>query len=553
MNEPQQASTSKNRLYQDAQGNLVEVTKTGDQEVEYFPQGGGPLYRMTRAKFDETFTAAQEPVFTLINVTADGFADDVSLPAYSNGRLWNGWQMPHFERDVAMRLTTLMPDVRYDAGRDAFVVHDHVDNEENVYTPEIIRVGDKDVTTYSIGAGMWCWETVLDLSSAERIADYLKSSGLEAGSTGGGFSAWFHETVGTTGRWTVMVSDQATDTDAIQPGQKIAVGLYAPGAGPETMFEVIDDAKALPDVLYRFQKAGVEQFGRRVQSESKSPDTIAEAAAFAFWALVAEGYPEMTTGDSRSSGEDVGAFYQWLTGEQGDYPVQPLGGFHIPTAAAERFRAVVDGAIDEAGAVLREANVSLPAVPLDVRKQLDSCVTHLLHWNFPEDGERESDEEGQAVLADKPAASLQRAATVAQLLGGFMAAVDAVNSAFDGLPEEMRQEIVDWAQKHPNVAGGGFDVAQLLSMAKDDLAAFIKAAVDGAAPKKVRDRLNMTIWSGLDAEMLDLEETTHVGECVVRLLLRVEALLAAEPELESDVRRGLIDNARRQVNVWYFG
>lgn len=135
----------------------------------------------------------------------------------------------------------------------------------------------------------------------------------------------------------------------------------------------------------------------------------------------------------------------------------------------------------------------------------------------------------------------------------FWAALDAVNSAFDGLPEEMRQEIVDWAQKHPNGAGGGFDVAQLLSMAKDDLADFIKAAVDDAGPKKVRDRLNMTIWSGLDTEMLDLEETSHVGECVVRLLLRIEALLAAEPELESDVRRGLIDNARRQVSVWYFG
>ncbi|WP_432263132.1 hypothetical protein [Cupriavidus sp. TMH.W2] len=159
-----EAQKLENRTYQTAEGHRVEVSNVGE-EVEFFPQGGGLHQRMKRTEFDMKFAPALEPQqFALVSVTGDWFDDGVSLPAYSNGLRWNRWVMPHFTREAAMRLTTLMDSVRYDEARDAFVAR--VDGEDDyVFTSVVIRVNDNEEVTYPIGAGCWCWE------NAEPAAD----------------------------------------------------------------------------------------------------------------------------------------------------------------------------------------------------------------------------------------------------------------------------------------------------------------------------------------------------------------------------------------------
>ena len=52
-----------------------------------------------------------------------------------------------------------MPDLRYDAGRDAFVSKDSSDeqSEEEVFS-SVMLVIENPVKTYPIGAGSWCWD-----------------------------------------------------------------------------------------------------------------------------------------------------------------------------------------------------------------------------------------------------------------------------------------------------------------------------------------------------------------------------------------------------------
>ncbi|ABO59901.1 hypothetical protein LA345_39795 (plasmid) [Burkholderia vietnamiensis] len=145
------------REYQDADGYRIVVSKMGD-EVEFFPQGGGFLHRMNRAEFDQKFTVAQPAPFARVNVTGDWLDDGVSLPAYSDGRRWNGWAMPYFTREEGTRLATLIGCMRFDADRDAFVARLEGDDEDYVFASVRIHVDAADIVAYPIGAGCWCWE-----------------------------------------------------------------------------------------------------------------------------------------------------------------------------------------------------------------------------------------------------------------------------------------------------------------------------------------------------------------------------------------------------------
>jgi hypothetical protein len=152
-------SEQKRQLYKDDQGHLVEISAMGAETVEYHNQGGGFLQTMPRAEFEKTYSATDTPSFEPVTITADWLEDDVRLPAYSNGLVWNGWAMPHFEKETAMRLVEMMPGVRYDEERDVFISRDSAADEDDVYGKVTIRVGDNTVDTYAIGAGSWCWET----------------------------------------------------------------------------------------------------------------------------------------------------------------------------------------------------------------------------------------------------------------------------------------------------------------------------------------------------------------------------------------------------------
>ena len=94
---------------------------------------------------------------------------------WTDGRLWNGWEMPHFTRanaDLLMALwnaageklaedpkACLQSVMSYDAERDAYIVT-FPEDEQATETFEIenILVDGEYVRVYAIGAGSWTWD-----------------------------------------------------------------------------------------------------------------------------------------------------------------------------------------------------------------------------------------------------------------------------------------------------------------------------------------------------------------------------------------------------------
>jgi hypothetical protein len=83
-----------------------------------------------------------------------------AFEGWSSGRLWNGWEMPRFERAVGERLLAWLGDARarFDAERDAFVTVSQ-DGEEEVWGAAAITITDGScINAYPVGAGAWIWE-----------------------------------------------------------------------------------------------------------------------------------------------------------------------------------------------------------------------------------------------------------------------------------------------------------------------------------------------------------------------------------------------------------
>ena len=78
---------------------------------------------------------------------------------WTDGRKWNGWEMPQFEKVEADRLVRSLGERRwrFDASRDAFVTLSQAGKEE-CWTAGTIVVSDGSaLRTYGIGAGAWMW------------------------------------------------------------------------------------------------------------------------------------------------------------------------------------------------------------------------------------------------------------------------------------------------------------------------------------------------------------------------------------------------------------
>jgi len=92
-------------------------------------------------------------------VLADG---KETFDGWTDGRCWNGWGMPRFEKNEAERLVRALKDerARYDAGRDAFVTLAQ-DGEEEIWAGEQIIISDGSaMKVYPVGAGSWIWDEV---------------------------------------------------------------------------------------------------------------------------------------------------------------------------------------------------------------------------------------------------------------------------------------------------------------------------------------------------------------------------------------------------------
>ncbi len=149
------------RLFADEAGNLVQVLETSTPEtVEFSVQGGGFVHTTPRAEFEHRFKPATLPALSLTAVSADWLPDDMAVPAYSDGRRWNGWAMPCFTLEAGRSLLEYMPDLRYDSVRDAFISKasdDEDEREDDVYLAETHVIDGIPVKLYAIGAGSWCW------------------------------------------------------------------------------------------------------------------------------------------------------------------------------------------------------------------------------------------------------------------------------------------------------------------------------------------------------------------------------------------------------------
>lgn len=156
------------QIFADESGRLVQVVETSKSAtVEFAPQGGGLMRQLPRAEFERRFKPATLPGYSLIAVCADWLPEGVKVPAYSNGRRWNGWAIPYFPFEAARSLLEHMPDLRYDSARDAFVKT----NEDEIFCAETLVVDGKPIKTYAIGSGYWCWDAAE--SDAEQSATRL--------------------------------------------------------------------------------------------------------------------------------------------------------------------------------------------------------------------------------------------------------------------------------------------------------------------------------------------------------------------------------------------
>ena len=81
---------------------------------------------------------------------------------WTDGRTWNGWQMPRFEKVEAERLVRWLGDGRwrFDASRDVLVTLSQAGKEECWRAGTIVVSDGSAVRVYGVGAGAWMWGEV---------------------------------------------------------------------------------------------------------------------------------------------------------------------------------------------------------------------------------------------------------------------------------------------------------------------------------------------------------------------------------------------------------
>lgn len=178
---------------------FVRVIGFEDDKVVCHPVYGGFQAKIPVDKFEEHFVVVSQEELEEIAVsyTIEHFDFDEwksTIPAWTNGDRWNGWGCPHFEREVIQQVIndgrigdgTYYEVIILDEGALAVqalfgkLPPDHDWSEviatlragEEVYDHEIakdvriqaeffptvsITVDGRQIDTYPLGAGSWCW------------------------------------------------------------------------------------------------------------------------------------------------------------------------------------------------------------------------------------------------------------------------------------------------------------------------------------------------------------------------------------------------------------
>lgn len=160
---------------------LIVDKVDGDGTLHAFPLGGGPHFIFDPVKV-ETYDFVKVPAKLLDNpnwYSTEFYAEwiDKKYRGWTTGRRWNGWAMPYFEFEEAMRYAKDSGNTRYEPELDAFVtVMEGQEDDPGVDEATVIRVrGRGPIKTYPIGAGSWTWsewrgdEGSEELEGARRV------------------------------------------------------------------------------------------------------------------------------------------------------------------------------------------------------------------------------------------------------------------------------------------------------------------------------------------------------------------------------------------------
>lgn len=150
---------------------LIDVYEIEPDRVHFSAQGGGFGLIMSPETLARDWQLAPEPTFHRAIASAEfllaGDGQYARFPCYSDGRHWNGWGMPYFERDVVQKVMDLINTARAEAGQghqliwtgvDVIDVGDDNGEEIIVYEPTTIDTLTGPVQVWGLGAGYWCWE-----------------------------------------------------------------------------------------------------------------------------------------------------------------------------------------------------------------------------------------------------------------------------------------------------------------------------------------------------------------------------------------------------------
>ena len=150
------------KLFRDIHGYMVQTSNPDSDPVELCAQGGGFVHRCPHQLFHETFEPCGMPEFKLSAVTADWLFESpvASIPAYLNGRRWNGWAVPYFTLENAMLVVQHSAGVLEWAGDAIRIVPDpNYCIEEAFVLAEVIFVDGQAVKVFQLCDG-WCWDEV---------------------------------------------------------------------------------------------------------------------------------------------------------------------------------------------------------------------------------------------------------------------------------------------------------------------------------------------------------------------------------------------------------
>lgn len=180
----------------------VSITEVKDGVVAFAAEGGGFVKSGTVERFENDFRPetpedrAKRHAYSKDAVQLEWEDAEVRIPAWTNGRSWNGWAMPVFEKEDILKAIDdgLLLDVKYHEPADLFVsimTTDGADAMPDFDAPRLYaeladraaagelyietKIDDVDVAielypagdhptadggtvrAYPVGAGSWCW------------------------------------------------------------------------------------------------------------------------------------------------------------------------------------------------------------------------------------------------------------------------------------------------------------------------------------------------------------------------------------------------------------